>query len=92
MSKQSNIDYSAVKSLPDLLNILREKEVPSNLIWKYVDIYQEQKARKAGIPLFGQFELTPLCNLDCKMCYVSTPSFFSSCDSLCVMFIWMLST
>jgi len=22
------------------------------------------------VPLFGTFELTPLCNLDCKMCYV----------------------
>jgi len=28
------------------------------------------KARDKGIPLFGTFELTPLCNLDCKMCYV----------------------
>ena len=28
------------------------------------------KARDKGIPLSGTFELTPLCNLDCKMCYV----------------------
>lgn len=27
------------------------------------------KAREKGIPLNGQFELTPLCNFDCKMCY-----------------------
>ena len=32
--------------------------------------YIETKARKMGVPLVGQFELTPLCNLDCKMCYV----------------------
>ena len=28
------------------------------------------KARDKGIPFSGQFELTPLCNFDCKMCYV----------------------
>lgn len=27
-------------------------------------------ARKGGVPLSGSFELTPLCNFDCKMCYV----------------------
>ena len=31
--------------------------------------YIEAKARRQGIPLNGQFELTPLCNFDCKMCY-----------------------
>ena len=30
----------------------------------------DAKARKRGIPLHGKFELTPLCNFDCKMCYV----------------------
>lgn len=28
------------------------------------------KARDKGLPISGSFELTPLCNLDCKMCYV----------------------
>ena len=70
MNKQISIDYAAIKSLPELLEILHKNEVPSNLLWRFIGIYQEQKARKAGIPLFGQFELTPLCNLDCKMCYV----------------------
>ena len=32
--------------------------------------YLELKARENNIPMFGQFELTPLCNLSCKMCYV----------------------
>ena len=27
------------------------------------------KARKNGVPVSGQFELTPLCNFDCRMCY-----------------------
>ena len=32
--------------------------------------YIDMKARKQGIPVSGKFELTPLCNFDCKMCYV----------------------
>ena len=32
--------------------------------------YLEVKAREKGVPLSGQFELTPLCNFSCKMCYV----------------------
>lgn len=32
--------------------------------------YLYRKATAAGIPLSGTFELTPVCNLDCKMCYV----------------------
>lgn len=32
--------------------------------------YLHRKATLAGIPLSGTFELTPVCNMDCKMCYV----------------------
>ena len=32
--------------------------------------YLDGKAREKGVPLHGQFELTPFCNFDCKMCYV----------------------
>ena len=32
--------------------------------------YLYQKAAAAGVPLSGTFELTPVCNMDCKMCYV----------------------
>ena len=32
--------------------------------------YLYQKASAMGIPLSGTFELTPLCNMDCKMCYI----------------------
>lgn len=43
---------------------------PRGLSWPD---YREQvrtQARAAGIPAFGTFEITPLCNFDCKMCYV----------------------
>lgn len=32
--------------------------------------YLHAKAARLGIPLSGTFELTPCCNMDCKMCYV----------------------
>ena len=32
--------------------------------------YLDSKAREQGVPLSGQFELTPLCNFRCRMCYV----------------------
>ena len=32
--------------------------------------YLYRKATAAGTPLSGTFELTPLCNMRCKMCYV----------------------
>ena len=28
------------------------------------------KAGSRGVPLSGTFELTPRCNLDCRMCYI----------------------
>lgn len=35
--------------------------------------YLYRKAARAGIALSGTFELTPVCNMDCKMCYVRLP-------------------
>lgn len=32
--------------------------------------YLWEKAGREGIPMTGSFELTPMCNLSCKMCYV----------------------
>ena len=32
--------------------------------------YLHRKASRALIPLSGTFELTPVCNLSCKMCYI----------------------
>ena len=70
MNKLFDIDYSAIKSMTELLEALHQNNVPKNLYWRYMEKYQERKAREKGIPLYGQFELTPFCNLDCKMCYV----------------------
>ena len=32
--------------------------------------FLDAKARVQGVPIHGQFELTPLCNFSCRMCYV----------------------
>ncbi len=37
---------------------------------RYFTDYLNQKARMKRLPLSGTFELSPICNLDCRMCYV----------------------
>ena len=58
---------------PGLLELLEqwEKQGASDAEKTFrMNRYLDSKARDQGIPLHGTFELTPLCNLDCKMCYV----------------------
>ena len=58
------------KSLPALIGQLRENNVdPVYYDWA-MRMYLDSKAREKAVPLKGVFELTPYCNLDCKMCYV----------------------
>ena len=47
----------------DLANIL-------DMGWEEYREFLRTEARKTGTPAFGTFELTPLCNFNCKMCYV----------------------
>ena len=58
------------ESIFDLLDILKEKGVHQEEYWKYITTFLENKARRLHIPIHGNFELTPLCNFNCKMCYV----------------------
>ena len=57
-------------SLPELLEELKAEGVPEVQYHRWISRYLSLKARERGIPYTGTFELTPLCNLDCKMCYV----------------------
>lgn len=41
------------------------------LTWGQYGTYLKKSAEIKRIPLFGQFELTPRCNLHCRMCYVN---------------------
>lgn len=52
------------------LEELRQKNQKQHQSFNDFSKYLERKAREQGVPLNGQFELTPLCNFDCKMCYV----------------------
>ncbi len=51
--------------------LMKLKEAGDKSYQSFDTLYRqlERKARRLGIPLNGQFELTPLCNLDCRMCY-----------------------
>ncbi len=49
---------------------LIDQNVPNKEYEKKIMTYLENKARIQAVPFYGHFELTPMCNLDCKMCYV----------------------
>lgn len=57
-------------SLAELLAQLDAQGVTDYRRYSEVRKYLGFKARDRGVPVSGTFELTPLCNLDCKMCYV----------------------
>ena len=54
----------------ELIKQLKDQGIPEEDYGSYYNRFLEAKARKLKIPLSGSFELTPLCNLDCKMCYI----------------------
>ena len=59
------------ETLPEFLEWLKaDKNIKPEEYHNMISRYLDDKARKNGIPYCGLFELTPLCNLDCKMCYV----------------------
>ena len=57
-------------SLVDYVRYLNTQNITGRENRKLVKEFLERRARRQGIPLHGTFELTPFCNLDCKMCYV----------------------
>lgn len=60
----------APKTLRELLRQLDEQGITDYRRYDRVRTFLNFKAREKNIPISGSFELTPLCNLDCKMCYV----------------------
>ena len=53
----------------EYLDMIRKNGSKKERAFEDISWYLEQRARDQGIPIHGQFELTPLCNFDCKMCY-----------------------
>lgn len=58
------------KTLRALLKQLDEQGITDYRRYDAVRRFLSFKARDKGVPISGSFELTPLCNLDCRMCYV----------------------
>ena len=54
----------------EFLKMLKERDGEQASNYSALSRYIAFKARKKGVPITGQFELTPLCNFNCKMCYV----------------------
>ena len=54
----------------EYLQLLKEKAKDGQPSFIKFERYLDIKARDRRIPISGQFELTPLCNFDCRMCYV----------------------
>ena len=64
------MNNSNVNSLSELLASLKADNISPDSYHFYIDRFLSFKAREKGIPYSGTFELTPLCNLNCRMCYV----------------------
>jgi len=75
---------SEPKTFLELLDKLKTEGVSPEHYGKHYDRFMENKCREHGIPRHGHFELTPLCNLDCKMCYVH----LSHCEKLLSVTQW----
>lgn len=73
-SEQSGREGSETMAEPrnryEFLKQLAEKKEAGKASFQDLFRYLETKARAKGIPVHGQFELTPICNFNCRMCYV----------------------
>ena len=74
--------------LVELVAGLKSRGATEKEIKKSFYTYIENKAREKRIPLHGSLELTPLCNLDCGMCYVHLESKQFDINSLLSAEIW----
>lgn len=64
------VEVVEVNSLAEVLVDMEKRGIPEpQRIFPFND-YLSLKARLQNVPVNGSFELTPFCNLDCKMCYV----------------------
>ena len=64
------MDNQDPKSLIEYIDALEKEGIPKSDYLKNIGGFLERKSRRLRIPVHGNFELTPLCNFDCKMCYI----------------------
>ena len=72
----------------DLIEQLRKKNGKQYQSFGNMERYLGLKARDKGIPISGKFELTPLCNFNCKMCYVHLNADQLKCQSVLPVEVW----
>ena len=53
----------------EFLEFMRNNTNRKRLTFDKFEYFLDLKAREKGVPIMGQFELTPLCNFNCRMCY-----------------------
>lgn len=75
---------SEPKTVFELLDKLKADGIEPEHYGMHYERFMENKYRENSVPHLGHFELTPLCNLDCKMCYVH----LSHCDKLLTVEQW----
>lgn len=63
-------DNQMPATMGQLMAQLDEEGIYDHRRYAAVRRYLNFKARKKNVPITGSFELTPLCNFDCPMCYV----------------------
>lgn len=63
-------EIKVFETLSELLTDLDHENIYGYARKRLVDQFMMMRARILHKPYTGSFELTPLCNFDCKMCYV----------------------
>lgn len=64
------MNYPGPQTLFELFTDLENRGIPKSEHYKYIPHFLESKSRRNHYPVHGVFELTPLCNFNCKMCYI----------------------
>lgn len=83
--KDNKIAEGTAMDLTALLDRLEKKGAGKAALEFGMFNYLERRARQQGVPIKGTFELTPLCNLDCKMCFVHLSTEQLKQDARCML-------
>ena len=76
------------KDVFEFLDALRAGNGKRTQRFRDIGRYLGFKAREKGIPVNGQFELTPLCNFNCGMCYVHLTPELMAGQSVLSVDVW----
>lgn len=77
-------------NLVEFARQIKNQNLTGKEIKKKLGRFLESQARERGIPLHGIFELTPLCNLDCRMCYIHLNESYFDPNQLLSANIWQI--